>query len=83
MRVEGTITEVLESWPPEVRVETSDGTFYVALREDTEIVQGGTAGGLGDLAPGVRARFVGQETGGVSSAMTADRVEILTGPTTG
>ena len=60
MPVEGTILEVLETWPLQLVISGSQGRVHVALREDTEVRKSdGTRGEVRLLRPGARVRFEG------------------------
>jgi hypothetical protein len=80
MEIEGTISEILECWPPELVVETPLGRHPVALTEETQVHSARGAGSFRDLKPGVHARFTGQESPGAPSAMTARRIVLLPPP---
>lgn len=60
MPVEGTIIEVMETWPLQLVISNSQGRVHVALREDTEVRKtDGTVGEVRSLRPGARIRLEG------------------------
>lgn len=40
INIEGKITNIMESDPPELVVKTSDNTYYVVLSQNTRIIRG-------------------------------------------
>jgi hypothetical protein len=75
MVVEGRIATVMESWPPQLTVETHDGRYHVGLLPETVILLQGEQVRDGELAPGLQIRITGQYSG--PNAMVAQRIEIL------
>jgi hypothetical protein len=60
MPIEGTILEIMETWPLQLVISGSQGRIHVALREDTEVRRSdGTSGGVRLLRPGARVRIDG------------------------
>lgn len=73
--VEGQIKQIMESYPPQLKVQQKDGSqITVALKQDTQVVKGEKSLGLGDLPSGAQIRVSGTSRG---QGVTADRVEIL------
>jgi hypothetical protein len=75
MIIEGTIVEVMESWPLQLTVETETGRYHVALLSETTITREGETVDPGELLPDLQVRVEGQRTG--SSAISAQTIEIL------
>lgn len=61
MAIEGTILEVMETWPLQLIISSAQGRVHVALREDTEVRKSdGTSGEMRLLRPGARVRVEGK-----------------------
>jgi hypothetical protein len=73
--IEGTILEVMESFPLQLTLKTETGRYHVALLEETTITQEGATVESGILRPGMRVRIEGQAS--ALNAMTAQSIEIL------
>jgi len=76
MIVEGQITEVMESWPLQLVVETQTGRYHIQLLEETKIIQEGQAVNPEILKPGMRVQVKGQGSESNQLAMTAEAIEI-------
>ena len=74
MTIEGTIAEIMESWPLQLTVDAADGTIHVALLEETIITQNGESVAPGALTNGQKVRIEGESTG--PNAMLAQSIEI-------
>jgi hypothetical protein len=74
MLIEGKIAGVMETWPPQLAVETDAGTCHVLLG-DTVITSGGRPASSGDLKPGLDVRVEGEVSG--PRGMTASRIDII------
>jgi hypothetical protein len=75
MIIEGTIVEVMESWPLQLTVETETGRYHVALLSETTITREDETVDPGELLPDLQVRVEGQRTD--SSAIIAQTIEIL------
>lgn len=73
--IEGTILEVMESWPLQLVVDAEQDRFQVALKEDTQVLEDSERVDPGRFRPGLRVRVEGARTG--ASALRADTVHIL------
>ena len=60
MVIDGTIVAVLESWPLQLRVETQEGPYLVALLAETTVVDEGKSVEAGTLRVGQRVRLEGE-----------------------
>ncbi len=69
MNIEGTIVEVMESWPLQLVIQTQSGTQHVVLAPNAAITAKGLSVGPEMLKPGVRVRIDGVASG--SGGMTA------------
>lgn len=76
MSIEGTITEVMESWPLQLMVETNAGSYYVELLVDTKITQNGEVVEANRLMPGIQVVITGDASPTQNNAMTAQSIEI-------
>jgi hypothetical protein len=74
--IEGKIAEVMETWPPQMIVNTNDGRYQVALLAETKIGQNGRGVNAGTLQPGLKVRIEGKHTSSNQLAMTAHVIEI-------
>jgi hypothetical protein len=60
MAVEGTILEVMETWPLQLVISSLQGRVHVALREDLTVQKtDGASVDVKSLRPGVRVRVEG------------------------
>ena len=74
--IEGKITQVMESFPLQLMVETQDGRYCVALLPETKIAQQGKTLDASNLNPGLRVKIQGLTSAADRLAMTAKAVEI-------
>jgi hypothetical protein len=74
MSIEGTVVNVMESWPLQLVVASESGRWQVALRNDTAITLNGKAAEPGQIRPGARVRIEG--TGSGPNAISATALEI-------
>jgi hypothetical protein len=72
--IEGTVTDVMETWPLQLFVKTDKGTCHVALAENTAVITRGRPAGPEQLLPGLIIRAEGDASG--SQGMRATRIEI-------
>ena len=72
MQIEGTVDEVMESWPVQLTVRTSDARYHAELTADVSVAT------QARLVPGTRVRLVCDETSS-PSAVIVRSVEILDG----
>ncbi len=77
MTIEGTIVEVMESWPLQLSVETRAGRYHVELLDETRITQEGRTASPGSLTPNLRIRVKGSQSSVSHLAMSAQEIEIL------
>ncbi|MEM9213068.1 MAG: hypothetical protein AAGD25_01705 [Cyanobacteria bacterium P01_F01_bin.150] len=76
MNIEGTITEVMESWPLQLSVETTTGQYHIELLSETTITQDGNDVEADRLIPNVQVLITGQASTSQENAMIADSIEI-------
>ena len=76
MIIEGTIVEVMESWPLQLIVQTREGHCYVELLSETRITQAGESINQGNLSPSLRVQITGN-AGAEQLTMRADTIEII------
>jgi hypothetical protein len=62
--MEATIIDVMETWPLQLRLMTSNGNLKVRLSEDVNVKRGGTPVDPGTLRPGQHVRILNQKTNG-------------------
>lgn len=74
--IEGKISQVMESFPLQLMVETQDGRYYVALLPETKIAQQGKTVDASNLNPGLTVKIQGLSSAAGRLAMTAQAVEI-------
>ena len=74
--IEGKITQVMESFPLQLMVETQDGRYCVALQPQTKIVQQGKTSDASNLHLDLTVTIKGLSSAANRSAMTAQAVEI-------
>ncbi|MEB3178448.1 MAG: hypothetical protein VKL59_05315 [Nostocaceae cyanobacterium] len=74
--IEGKISQVMESFPLQLMVETKNGRYYVALLPETKITQQGKTVDASKLNPGLTVKIQGQYSGANQLAMTAQVIEI-------
>jgi hypothetical protein len=74
--LEGTIVEVMECWPLELKIKTNSGECSVGLTDDAVVLQEGASVACGVLVPGmsIRARMTSNAASGPGGL--ADRIEI-------
>lgn len=75
MVIEGTIMEIMESWPLQLSVQTLSGRYHVELLEETLITEDNAGVDPGDLRQNMIIRVEGTESG--TNAAMADTIEIL------
>ena len=74
--IEGKISQVMESFPLQLMVETQDGRCCVALKPETKVTQQGKTVDASNLNPGLRVKIQGLSSAADRLAMTAQAVEI-------
>ncbi len=74
MVIEGTIIDVMETWPLQLSVDTGDGVCQVALGETTAVTSEGRPAEPARLLPGRPVRIEGEAS--TLRAMKAARIEI-------
>jgi hypothetical protein len=75
MTIEGSVLDVMESWPLQPTVQPPEGRYHVGLLTETVVNRGGKSVDAGELKPGVRVRIEGEGSG--PNALTAREVRIL------
>ena len=76
MVIEGTIIEVMESYPLQLIVQTREGQYYVELLSETRITQAGESINQGNLSPNMQVKITGND-GFEQLTMSAKIVEII------
>ena len=76
MIIEGTIVEVMESWPLQLSVQTREGRYYVEVLSKTRITQAGESINQGDLSPNLQVQING-DPGFDKLTMTAETIKII------
>lgn len=76
MIIEGTIVEVMESYPLQLIVQTREGRYYVELLSETRITQAGESINQGNLSPSLQVKITGN-AGFEQLTMSAENVEII------
>lgn len=74
--IEGKISQVMESFPLQLMVETQDGRYCVALLPETKIAQQGKTVDASNLNPGLTVKIQGLSSAADRLAMAAQAVEI-------
>jgi hypothetical protein len=75
MVIEGEVVAVMESWPLQLTVQTMQGTYHVALLDETQITQRAELAEPSALRPGARVRIEGRQS--AASALVAKNIEII------
>lgn len=76
MIIEGTIVEVMESWPLQLMVQTREGRYYVELLSETRITQAGESINQENLSPNLLVQITGK-AGFEQLTMSAETIEII------
>ncbi len=76
MSIEGKISQVMESFPLQLMVETKNGRYYVALLPETKITQQGKTVDTSKLNPGLTVKIQGLSSAANQLAMTAQVIGI-------
>jgi hypothetical protein len=74
--IEGTIVDVMETWPLQLSVVTGEGLYQIALAEATAVTSEGRPAEETQLLPGRPVRVEGEPSNGL--AMKAARIDIGT-----
>jgi hypothetical protein len=72
--IEGTIVDVMETWPLQLSVDTGEGVCQVALAEATAVTSEGQPAEPAQLLPGRPVRVEGKASN--ARAMKAARIDI-------
>jgi hypothetical protein len=75
--MEGTIAQVLETWPLQLLVEGSDGTWALSLMQTSLIRKGDRTLLPSQLRSGMRIRAFGSPTG--ERSLLVDSLDVLYG----
>jgi hypothetical protein len=62
--MEATIINIMESWPLQLALQTTDGREQVALAENVQIQRAGATVDPGELQPGQRVRLLNRTARG-------------------
>lgn len=73
--LQGTISAVRETWPPQLVVEAADGRYDIALSEQVAVSGTEGPGDAGSLRPGSVVRVTGRLS--ADRAVVAARVEVV------
>jgi hypothetical protein len=76
MVIEGTIVDVMETWPLQLAVDTREGIYQVALAEATTVTSEGQPAEPARLLPGLSVRIEGEAPN--PRAMRAVHIDIGT-----
>lgn len=76
MIIEGTIVEVMESWPLQLIVQTREGRYYVELLSETRITQAGESINQENLSPNLQVEITGN-AGFEQLTMSAETIKII------
>ncbi|MDJ0590061.1 MAG: hypothetical protein QNJ72_08725 [Pleurocapsa sp. MO_226.B13] len=74
--IEGKISQVMESFPLQLMVETDRGRYYVALISETKITQQEKTVDASNLNPDLKVKIHGLSSAVNQLAMTAQVIEI-------
>lgn len=74
--IEGKISQVMESFPLQLMVETKDGCYCVALLPETKIARQGKTVDASNLNPGLTVEIQGLSSAANQLAMTAQVIKI-------
>jgi hypothetical protein len=75
MKIEGTIEEVMETWPLQLTLASDQGRFHVLLRPETAIRKNDVGVGASELRRGEAVRVEGHASG--AAGLTATAVTVL------
>lgn len=75
--LEGTIVEVMESWPLQLFVRVGTTTYSVGLTNDAVVTKRAKRVDPGALNSGMTVRIRGRVSPGAPSAMTGESLKIL------
>jgi hypothetical protein len=81
MVVQGTLDEIMDTWPPQLRVHTAEGYWQALMSEGTAITASGSPVAISALRPGVRIRITGEQT--APRGLAATSIEVGAGTTEG
>lgn len=74
MIIDGTVVDVMETWPLQLSIQTADGLFHVVLSESTVITAEGRAVDAGAVRPGMAIEVRGESSG--AQRMAAECVNV-------
>ena len=74
--IEGKISQVMESFPLQLMVETKNGRYCVALLPETKVIHQGKTVDASNLNPGLTVKIQGLSSAADRLAMTARVIEI-------
>jgi len=75
MSIEGTVLEVMESWPLQLTIDSQGSHYHVVLRPEAAITRRDMSVDASELRPGARVRVQGKRSG--QSGMSAYMIDIL------
>lgn len=76
MMIEGTIEQVMESFPVQLTVTTNSGRYFVSLQSNTTIVQAGKAMDQFTLKPGQKVQITGTQPATADMALIAQSIQL-------
>jgi hypothetical protein len=76
MTIEGTIEQVMESWPLQLTVITNSGRCYVSLQSETATTQQGKTVAQATLKPGSQVQITGQRASTNNMTLVAQAIQI-------
>jgi hypothetical protein len=76
MVIEGTIEQVMESFPLQLTVTTNSGRYFVSLQSSTAVIQQGKTVEQGVLKPGTAVQITGNQSSGADMALIAQTIQI-------
>lgn len=78
MNVDGTIIDVMETWPLQLFVLSAETVIHVSLSLDTTVTKANEAIGMDQLRPDLHIRIRGRRVG--ESGLVAESITVLDEP---
>ncbi|PSB15309.1 hypothetical protein C7B65_24665 [Phormidesmis priestleyi ULC007] len=76
MMIEGTVEQVMESFPLQLTVTTDSGRYFVSLQSNTSVMRQGKTVAPGTLTPGIRVQITGNQSPIEETALVAQTIQI-------
>lgn len=76
MVIEGTVEQVMESYPLQLTVTTNSGRYFVSLQANTIVAQQDKTVEQGTLKPGTHVQITGQQPANADMALVAQKIQI-------